>query len=596
MATVDKNFRVKNGLVVEGTTGTIDNSDIITAAAIEAGAEENENISVTYDATEKKLVFVAENGVADSTTDDLEEGETNLYFTDDRAELAIANAIDAGTHENITITYDDETNSFSFVAENGVDDSTTDDLDEGETNLYFTDTRVREAISSGDGINYDESTGVFTAALGDGLGIAYDSVNVEVVTGNGLQIDNSGAVEIDTTITVDVDSAQTLSNKSLGTDLDADESQITNLGVPTETHHAATKAYVDAVAEGLHIHASVAAATDDKLADLVAGTATYDNAAGTITLSVALTTLDNVSLTNGMRILVKNEGEAGGTGAPANGIYTWATGGTVLTRAIDFNSPAEIAGGDFVFVTGGTKYNSSGWVQIDDVTAVGTDPIEWVQFSGAGTFTAGNGLTLSGTEFSIDTTTTVDVDTSQTLTNKTIDGAENTLTNIANESLVNDSVTVNEQEVALGSSITLVTDDVEEGYDPVNLYFTDQRAVDALEAVVPNFTAVEINSLTKQVATQTTLSAEGTVLSWAKAQYRSAKLLVKASHGTHTEISEVLLTLDTSDNVAITEYAIVSTNGSLIDITASITSTDVNILVTPENASTVVRVFGTLIA
>lgn len=603
MATVDKNFRIKNGLVVEGTTGTINDSDIITAEAISNGAAENENIVVTYDAQTKKLTFVAENGVADSTTDDLVEGTTNLYFSDERAQDAIADAINAGTHENIVITYNDETNSFSFVAENGVADSTTDDLVEGTTNLYYKDERVRDALSAGAGLSYDSITGQFSVELADGLGIVSGGNAIEVVTGNGIEIGVNGQVQIDTTITVDVDSAQSLSNKSLGTDLDANGLQINNLGTPTDPDHAATKAYVDAVAEGLHVHPSAEAATTGTLASISGGTATYDNLNGTITLSSALTVVDDVTLTDNMRILVKDEGGSGGLGLFANGIYTWTTGGTVLTRAADYNSSNEIQGGDFTFVTSGALYNSTGWVQLDKVTTLGTDPIEFVQFSGAGTYTAGNGLELNGTEFSIDTTVTVDVDTAQTLTNKTIDGANNTLSNIANASLVNDSITVNSYEVELGSALTLVTDDIDEGQGATNLYFTDQRAVDALEAVVPNFTAVEINSVSKQIAATATMNdgSTTTVYSFDSTAYRSAKLIVKAALNTHTEVAEILLTLDTSNNIAITEYAIVGTNGNIVDITAAFNPTNNNVdIVCSSTATTTdniaVVVAGTLIA
>jgi len=73
--------------------------------------------------------------------------------------------------------------------------------------------------------------------------------------------------------------------------------------------------------------------------------------------------------------------------------------------------------------------------------------------------------------------------------------------------------------------------------------------------------------------------------------------LIKLAYGTHTEISEVLLTLDTSDNVAITEYAIVGTNGSLGNISAEHESAsgDVLLLVNTAN-STVVNIVGTLLA
>jgi hypothetical protein len=172
---------------------------------------------------------------------------------------------------------------------------------------------------------------------------------------------------------------------------------------PTSALQLATKQYVDAVAEGLHIHASCAAATPATLASITGGTVTYNNGTAgvgaTLTLSIALTVLDGYTLLNGDRVLVKNE-----VATANNGIYTWATGGTVLTRATDFDTAAEMASGDFTFVSYGTLYGSTGWVQTDQVTVVGTSPVTWIQFSGTGSYTAGTGLTLTGTQFSITNT------------------------------------------------------------------------------------------------------------------------------------------------------------------------------------------------
>jgi len=172
---------------------------------------------------------------------------------------------------------------------------------------------------------------------------------------------------------------------------------------PTSALQLATKQYVDAVAEGLHVHASCAAATTGTLASITGGTVTYNNGASgvgaTLTLSVALTVLDGYTLVNGDRVLVKNEATQAN-----NGIYTWATGGLVLTRATDFDTAAEMASGDFTFVSYGTLYGSTGWVQTDPVTVVGTSPVTWIQFSGSGAYTAGTGLTLTGTQFSITNT------------------------------------------------------------------------------------------------------------------------------------------------------------------------------------------------
>ena len=177
-------------------------------------------------------------------------------------------------------------------------------------------------------------------------------------------------------------------------------STVTVTGNPTNPLELAPKQYVDAVAEGLHVQAPAQAATPDALATITGGSVTYDNGTSgvgaTLTLGVALTTLDGYSLQDGDRIVVKDESTQA-----HNGIYTWATGGTVLTRATDFDTPEAIAGGDFVFCQNGTLYAGTGWVQTDTVTTVGTDPIVFLQFSGAGTYTAGTGLTLTGTQFSL---------------------------------------------------------------------------------------------------------------------------------------------------------------------------------------------------
>jgi hypothetical protein len=142
------------------------------------------------------------------------------------------------------------------------------------------------------------------------------------------------------------------------------------------------------------------------------------------------------------------------------------------------------------------------------------------------------------------------------------------------------------------------TDDLEEG--TTNKYFTDVRAVDALEAVVPDFTAVEINTLAKQVASTVSVATAGQVTAYEflGTEYRSAKFLVKTAQGSHTDVAEVLLTMDSSNNISITEYAMVGTNGSLMTITADYVEigTTVRLRVTTANNTSVVTVVGTLLA
>jgi hypothetical protein len=104
----------------------------------------------------------------------------------------------------------------------------------------------------------------------------------------------------------------------------------------------------------------------------------------------------------------------------------------VLTRCTYCDEASEIPGA-YIFVQDGTNAGT-GWIQAvaDAATfVVGTDDINVYQFSGSGTYTAGTGLTLTGNEYSINTSVTADLSTAQTLTNKTINASNNTVTNVS---------------------------------------------------------------------------------------------------------------------------------------------------------------------
>ena len=157
-------------------------------------------------------------------------------------------------------------------------------------------------------------------------------------------------------------------------------SRVTSVADPTAAQDAATKAYVDAVKTGLDVKASVRAATT-----------------ANITISSALNvgdTLDGVTLADGDRVLVKDQ-----TDATENGIYT---AGAVPARSEDANVAAELTGGTFTFVEEGTVNSDSGFVFTHNGTpTLGSTDLTVAQFSGAGTFNAGDGLSQSGTTFSV---------------------------------------------------------------------------------------------------------------------------------------------------------------------------------------------------
>jgi hypothetical protein len=464
-----------------------------------------------------------------------------------------------------------------------------DDIAEGSTNKYFTDERAQDAIGNavGNGLDYDDNTGAISV---DPAEFALNAVGAP-----------TAAVSMATY-------------------------KITSLGTPTDATDAATKAYVDSVTEGLHIHEAAVAATT-----------------ANVNLANALEngdTLDGITLATGDRILVKNQ-----TTTSENGIYVVQASGQP-TRATDFDTATEVDSGDFIFVYSGTINGSTGWVQTNKPATIGTDPILFTQFSGAGTYLAGNGLTLTGNSFSINTGVTVDLSTAQTLTNKSISGSANTLSNIPNSSLDNSAITINGTSTSLGGSRTLGSDDIAEG--STNKYFTDERAQDAVgnavgtglayndgtgalsntgvlsvtgtanqvvadastgavtlslpqsihTAATPTFASVSVGSGSVTAgsvtladalvgsALATAATSATTIDTWSATTYSSAKYLVQMKKGNDIEVLELLVTVDGNNNVYLTEYADVISNTELGTTNAVYSSGNVLLQVTGASADT----------
>ena len=277
--------------------------------------------------------------------------------------------------------------------------------------------KLRGADNSTPGnIVLDDNDGNFAttlkgaATLGGNIDITLPTTAGTVITTGNLTgitgtIGSLDTLSIDN-ITIDgntISSTDSNGNIKLDPDgngtIDVSSAKITNLGTPTSDADATTKAYVDGVVNGLDIKESVKLATTANIAG------TYNNGTGTITRNGngALGSIDGVTATQGIRILVKDQ-----TDAKQNGIYIVTTKGSgatpyVLTRAGDADASAEISGGAFFFVEQGNTNADNGFVTTHNGNpTLGTTDITFQQFSGAGQITAGNGLDKSGNTISVD--------------------------------------------------------------------------------------------------------------------------------------------------------------------------------------------------
>lgn len=281
------------------------------------------------------------------------------------------------TSGTITLTLGTELQGLSSNTTSGIITRTSAGAYTGRT---ITGTASNIVMTNGDGVAGNPTINLATVTQGS-TGTSFVKLQFDTF---GRVINNTAVTTADVTTLVDAtyvnvtgDSMNSAANLTF-----SGGGEVLGLpSTPSGSTAAASKAYVDSIAQGLDPKASVRAAT------ITAGTLTTSFANGQI--------IDGVTLVTGDRILIKNQA------APAeNGIYTVNATGSP-TRATDADTWLKLPGAH-LFVEVGTALADTAWVCTSDQGGtIGTTAITWVQFSGAGTYTAGSGLTLTGTSFSI---------------------------------------------------------------------------------------------------------------------------------------------------------------------------------------------------
>lgn len=270
------------------------------------------------------------------------------------------------------------------IAGNGafVDTSTTQTVGGAKT---FSST-ITGSVTGNAGTATALATGRTIAITGD---MAYTSGSFDGtgnVTGTGTLATVNSNVGTYTKVTINAKGLATAGSQASISDLSVptgsvafNSQNITGLADPVNAQDAATKNYVDSTAQGL----------DTKASCVVGSTANIATLSG-------LLTIDGVTVTAGDRVLVKNQ-----TAQADNGIYVASA--SAWARSSDMNVWTEFPGA-FTFVEGGTTQADTGWVcTVNAGGTLGTTAVTWSQFSSAGSYSAGTGLTLTGSTFSLTT-------------------------------------------------------------------------------------------------------------------------------------------------------------------------------------------------
>jgi hypothetical protein len=586
MATVTKDFRLKAGLVVEGSTATVAGKNIITAGTVDA---KGDLIVGSADDAVARL-GVGTNGqvltAASGATYGLQWADpaaVGVFDTQITFEGATADAYET------TLTVTDPTadrtitlpNASGTVALTTDIPSSTDGLSEGSTNKYFTDERAQDAIgnSVGTGLTYNDTTGAISVTTNtyDAYGAASSAQSAAESTASGYVSTHAGLT-----------ATHGVSGAIVGT---TDSQTLTNKTITSPVVSGLTISDASIVLEGTTADAHETTLTvGDPTADR---TITFPDATGTVALTN--NKLDAFAATTSAELAGVISDETG------TGALVFANTPTLVTPNIGAATGTSLVLSGDLTVNGTTTTINSTEITIDDKNLVlgsVTSPTD----AGAD----GGGLTLKGATDK--TLNWVDATDSWT-SSEHLDLASGKVLKVAgtqvlsateytgNAATVTNGVYTTSKISALAATSSselagVISDETGTGA----LVFANTPTL-----VTPNIGAATGSSLNLTgsitladallgTATATASTSATTIDSWAVDTYSSAKYIVQMKKGLDIEVIELLVTVDGSNNVYLTEYADVISNAELGTTNAVYSGGNVLLQVTGAAADTVVKV------
>ena len=591
MATVNKDFRVKAGLVVEGSTATVNGKNIITAGVVDAkgdlivgsaddavarlGVGTNGQVltaasgatyGVEWAAPAAVGVFASSITFEGATANDY---ETTIEVTDPTADRTITFPDATGT---VALTSDVTTHAGLTEAHGATGAVVGTTNTQTLTNKTLTSPKVNEDVvmsATSTELNILDGATLSTTELNyvDGVTSAIQTQLNNKAASSDLTT-HTGATEAHgaTGAVVGTTNTQTLTNKTLTS--------------PTLTTPALGVATATSINGTTIPDTKTLVVTTDKL-NVLASTSSSE-LAGIISDETGTGAL---VFANTPTLVTPNIGAATGTSLVLSGDLT--VNGTTTT----INS-TEITIDDKNLTLGSVASPTDAGADGGGLTLKGaTDKtFSWVDATDA--WTSSEHINLaSGKAFYLNGT--LETAAAQTLTNKTIDGASNTLTvRIAND--VSGLGTGIATFLGTPSSANLaaaLTDEAGSG----TVAFTTSPTFVTPTLGAAAATSIALPDALVGSATATAGTSATTIDTFSATTYTAAKYIVQMKKGTDIEVIEMLVAVDGANNVYVTEYADVISNAQLGTTNAVYDGGNVLLQVTGAAADTVVKVSKTYI-